>query len=196
MFQTHYRQRLDLTDEALAGAQAAARRLGEFGRRLRGAVGDQDDSEFAALAGRLRTDFSEALNDDLNAPRAVAALFDFVSKANRLLDSGRVPGPGAWETWLLTDGVLGAATEPQILEVQAAVVRVTAITPTLVRGAEDTPPDEPAEREAWAQEWARLRGEAKRRRDFAEADRIRQLLLDHGFELRDRKDGTAEILKR
>ena len=34
MFQTHYRQQLDLTDEGLAAAQEASRRLGEFQNRL------------------------------------------------------------------------------------------------------------------------------------------------------------------
>jgi cysteinyl-tRNA synthetase len=37
---------------------------------------------------------------------------------------------------------------------------------------------------------------AKKNRDFAEADRIRDLLLRHGFEIRDRKDGTAEVVRR
>ena len=40
VFQTHYRQKLDLTDDALDGAREGARRLGEFGDRLaRAAVG-------------------------------------------------------------------------------------------------------------------------------------------------------------
>ena len=34
VFQTHYRQKLDLTDDALDGAREGARRLGEFGDRL------------------------------------------------------------------------------------------------------------------------------------------------------------------
>ncbi|HXW96423.1 MAG TPA: cysteine--tRNA ligase, partial [Gemmatimonadales bacterium] len=49
MFQTHYRQKLDLTDDALAGAREGSRRLGDFDRRLReaaaegGRPGDTED---------------------------------------------------------------------------------------------------------------------------------------------------------
>ena len=43
IYQTHYRQQLDLTDEALEGAAKGARRLGEFGRRLLG--GGSEGSE-------------------------------------------------------------------------------------------------------------------------------------------------------
>ncbi|HEX2611458.1 MAG TPA: cysteine--tRNA ligase, partial [Gemmatimonadales bacterium] len=42
MFQTHYRQKLDLTDDALAAAQEGSRRLGEFQRRLREKAGQSD----------------------------------------------------------------------------------------------------------------------------------------------------------
>ena len=39
------------------------------------------------------------MNDDLNAPRAVAALFDFVREANRLLDGSKSAGPELRSAW-------------------------------------------------------------------------------------------------
>ena len=103
VYQTHYRQRLDLTDEALAAAREGSRRLGEFARRFHAAAASADGAGFAGAAERLTRDFTTALNDDLNAPRALAALFDFVTEGNRLLDQGEKPGPrrsrhGNWPT--------------------------------------------------------------------------------------------------
>ena len=120
IYQTHYRQRLDLTDDALAAAREGSRRLGEFARRFHAAASGGDSAAFSGSAERLTRDFTTALNDDLNAPRALAALFDFVTEGNRLLDQGEKPGPAALAAWKLADGVLDATTQSGILEVRAA----------------------------------------------------------------------------
>src|SRR5215203_5963890 len=52
MCQTHYRQKLDLTDDGLAAAQKASTRLGEFQKRLTEGRGEIDDPRLKAAAGR------------------------------------------------------------------------------------------------------------------------------------------------
>jgi cysteinyl-tRNA synthetase len=194
VFQTHYRQKLDLTDDALAAAREGARRLGDFARRLQGARAEQDGEAFAAAAARLSTDFTTALDDDLNGPRGVAAVFDFVSEGNRLLDAGERPGPMALAAWQLTDGVLDVATASQVTEVRLSALPLQATPGALA--VEVSPPTDPAALDAWAAEWAQLRAAAKARRDFTAADRIRKLLQDNGFEVRDRRDGASEVVRR
>jgi cysteinyl-tRNA synthetase len=115
-------------------------------------------------------------------------VFDFVSAANRLLDGGESPGPETLRAWARVVEVLDAATVPQVTEV-AADAPVDSRLP-------DEPPTEAGDRLAWAGAWARARAAAKARRDYAEADRIRGLLQEHGFEVRDRKDGTAEVVRK
>src|ERR671920_114755 len=56
VFQTHYRQKLDLTDEGLAAAQEGSRRLGEFQHRLLGERVERDAQQFLEVASRLRKD--------------------------------------------------------------------------------------------------------------------------------------------
>ena len=194
VFQTHYRQKLDLTDDALAAAREGARRLGDFAHRLQGAMAAGDGAGFGAAAGRLSRDFAAALDDDLNAPRAVAALFDFVTEGNRLLDAGERPGPVAAAAWALADGVLDAATAPRFVSVPVPG-RPTggAVTAEVIS---ETPPTDPGRLDGWAGEWKSRRDAAKARRDYAEADRIRKLLQDNGFEIRDRKDGVTEVVRR
>jgi cysteinyl-tRNA synthetase len=191
VYQTHYRQKLDLTDEALGGAREGARRLGAFARRLAQAATAADSAEFVRAAEQLDADFTAALDDDLNAPRAVAALFGFVSEGNRLLDAGSAPGPRALAAWRKADAVLEATTSAEVLTVPLA----GAASPEAA-GLPDTPPGDGGQAERWAIDWAGRRSAAKARRDFAEADRIRALLATHGWEVRDRKDGTIEVARR
>jgi cysteinyl-tRNA synthetase len=193
VFQTHYRQKLDLTDEALAAAREGARRLGAFALRLEraGMAGGEGATEFDQAGERLARDFAEALDDDLNAPRAVAAVFEFVSTGNRLLDEGKVPSEKALRAWRKTDDVLAATTMTQSLE-----VKVVGPASSGTEKPPDTPPAGDAEQGAWAEAWGRLRAVAKSRRDFAEADRIRALLQSNGWEVRDRKDGALEVVRR
>ena len=189
MFQTHYRQKLDLTDEALAAAREGARRLGGFARRLAGATGPVDGPGFLGAAATLRRDVAAALDEDLNAPRAVAALFDFVSEGNRLLDEGEPAGPVALEAWRWVDGVLDAATEEQVASVRADQGPGPAVL-------SEQPLADSTGHEAWAMAWARARALAKAQRQYPEADRIRNLLQDNGFEVRDRKDGSIEVVRK
>ena len=202
VYQTHYRQELDLTHDALTAAGEGARRLGEFGRRLAAVAGTTDDAGFAAAAEQLERGFILAMNDDLNSPRAVAELFDFVSTGNRLLDQGAHPGKRAREAWRFADAVLDVTTVPAVREVKllGTITPTGAGTTDLVTDGLDepgeTPPEHPALQTAWAEAWTRKRLSAKGKRDFAEADRIRALLASHGWEVRDRKDGVAEVFRK
>ncbi len=188
MYQVHYRQKLDLTDEALAAAQEGSRRLGEFQRRLREAAADADGPGFAEAAGRLREELTEALNDDLNAPRAVAALFAFVTAGNAALDGGDRPGPAALAAWERAESVLGVASEVR-------AVRIASGSDADVGELTEAPPADPGAAEAWARAWAMRRKQAKGERNFVEADRIRALLRGAGWEIRDNKDGSVEVVR-
>jgi cysteinyl-tRNA synthetase len=189
MFQVHYRQKLDLTDEALAAAQEGSRRLGEFQRRLREHARGADGDAFLAAADRLERELKEALDDDLNAPRAVAALFAFASAGNAALDGGERPGPKALAAWDRAEGVLGVSSEVRVMRVTEAADQGAAVPPA------DIAPVDPRAAEGWARAWAMRRKDAKRDKNFAEADRIRALLRAAGWEIRDNRDGSVEVVR-
>src|SRR3989449_8292 len=105
-WQTHYRKPLEFTDEALAAAGEGVKRLGEFRARLSGEAGEggtlkdsltvagKGEGRLAELAAEFEAAFRAALDDDLNAPQACAALFQLVHAGNRALDAG-AGGAGA-----------------------------------------------------------------------------------------------------
>ncbi|MEZ4932710.1 MAG: DALR domain-containing protein [Saprospiraceae bacterium] len=86
MMQTHYRSTLDLTDEALQAAEKGYRRLMEANKLVQamthpgnGASGELDKS----VNDLIDQAFAD-MNDDFNTPRAVASIFELVTKVNSL----------------------------------------------------------------------------------------------------------------
>lgn len=192
---THYRQALDFTDQALEAAREGSRRLGEFSRRLTSSPEGSGSAGFDELADRLTNDFGAAMDDDLNTPRALAALFDAARDGNRLIDGGGSPPPGFRAAWDRTNGVLQvlpSGTRHHILDAESARIDLSGGDATLT-ALRIEPPEDAAAAEEWALKWARLRLASKSGKDFAEADRIRILLAEHGWEVRDNRDGTASV---
>jgi len=194
LFGTHYRQLLEWSDEALAAAREGSARLGAFRDRLERAVGATDAPAALALAERFRVDFAAALDDDINAPRGIAALFELVRDGNRLLDEGAAVGPALAAAWALADRVLAVAPASRTLTVGPDALPVEQEDGIPVRPPEVPPPDAEAQ-EAWALRWAAVRLAEKRARNYTEADRIRELLRRADWEIRDRRDGQIEVVR-
>lgn len=86
MLQSHYRSTLDLTDEALQAAEKGYKRLMEAYRALddlKGASGSASDALDQEINQLLDAAFAE-MDDDFNTPKALARLFELVSKINSL----------------------------------------------------------------------------------------------------------------
>ncbi len=168
---THYRQRLHYSDEALGAAVEGVRRLGEFRERLVEAAGAADGGAGGPparppLVADLEQAFRGAMDDDVNTPQAVAALFTFVRAANRELDAGS----------------LGATQVAQALGALDWTMGILDLLPARAGLG--------AELETWVEGRIKEREEARRRRDFARADAIRGELLARGVELEDTPGGT------
>jgi cysteinyl-tRNA synthetase len=191
MFGTHYRKKLDWSDDALAAAREGSHRLGEFQGRLLESHTAADSPRFAEAANRLGKDLGEALDEDLNAPRAVAAVFAYMKEGHAALDAGDRPGPAAVSAWQRAEDLLGVASKVVVMKVKGGTGEATGA----VRELSETPPAETAAAERWALAWARKRKDQKSAKNYAEADRIRELLKAAGWEVRDKPDGSVEVVR-
>jgi len=187
IFNTHYRQPLDWSDESLGHAKEGSRRIGELRDRMQERAGSAtpDDAAWAPAVEVFHRDFSAALDDDLNGPRALAALFVFVRDANRLMDEGAAPGRAALGVLELADAVLDV--------MPAGSTRVRQAAGTAAGELSEQPPGDPRLADSWALEWKKRRDAAKAARDYGESDRIRALLRSNGYEIRDSRAGSEVV---
>ncbi len=202
MLQAHYRTTMEIDEAVLAGAAAGIGRLDAFARRV-GALGEADTTEQIAATDTARTAFADAMDNDLGTPAAVGVIFDVVRKGNVSLDRGET---GAATTALATvrdlSIVLGLNLYPDTPErsVGTKVVGKTGADIVEARGSIKSgvptisgrgivirlgPVDDTA-----AQELVDQRDAARRARDYATADRIRDELTGLGVELEDTPAGT------
>lgn len=173
VFNTHYRKELNLSAEALEASTEAVRRVGDFADRLRdpATLAAGGTAELARAAEVAEAEAEAALFDDLNGPEALAALFDFIRRANAELDRR---------------GGDRAAVE----RARAAFDRIDSVLDIVpARGAVD------AELERWIEERLTERRAARQRRDFAASDRIREELGARGVAIEDAGGETRWKLK-
>jgi cysteinyl-tRNA synthetase len=164
----HYRQPLNFTWEIMADSQKALEGLDDLVERLRGvregrgaAAQEGAGEELVAAAA---AEFEAAMNDDLNVPRALAAIF----------------GLGA----PVREGRVGARCAERALDLLAAADAALGIV-DLGAAAGATEDD------AAVQALVDARREARARKDFAESDRLRDELLERGILLEDTSEGTV-----
>ncbi|MBI4703714.1 MAG: cysteine--tRNA ligase [Deltaproteobacteria bacterium] len=164
LLQTHYRQPLRLSDEAIEAGRASLRRIDECVRNLTAVSAEtscKDDAE--GWIAETKEQFRRAIYDDLNVSLALAAVFRLVRQANYLMGQGRLCARHAL-------GAVAALKEAdQVLGV---------LPPEAAAGL-------PADVEALVAE----REQARASRDFARADAIRAQLAAAGWVVEDRADG-------
>jgi cysteinyl-tRNA synthetase len=168
LMSAHYRAQLNFTEEALADAEKALEALRGTYLRVKNidTPNRQNNTQLRELLSREEREFEKAMDDDLNTPRALAAVHRAARTVNRAIDQGEVSMKDAAVVQLFFSnldnvlGILGERMETQVLS-------------------------EEAER------MIRERDQARANKDWTTADRIRNELLAMGVVIEDTPTGTV-----
>jgi cysteinyl-tRNA synthetase len=173
ILQSHYSQPIEYSDEILAEKRRSYERLLRLYRQVSVAKSSSELSE--ELAGSLRRRFDEAIADDLNTPDALAAVFEAAGRAGREISS-RPEAVGELHSFAdaLDDAFssLGFDLSGELAsEVEGVAVRYA-----------EHPGEEMLHRVA-------ERELARKSKDFATADRLRDELAAEGWTIEDAPEG-------
>ncbi len=176
MLQSHYRSTLDLTDDALQAAEKGYRRLMEGNKVLQslahpgnGAAGKLDEEINATIDQAFAN-----MNDDFNTPKALASLFDLVTKVNSL-KAGQLPMTDITEDTLnrlkktfndFINDIFGLRDEMAATSGNGVVEGLMKLI-------------------------LEIRQEARARKDWGTSDKIRDALKELNIVVKDGKEGTS-----
>lgn len=161
LISTNYRQQLNFTFVELDAATASLKRLQDFMLKLGEASGQADSPDVDSLVSNARERFASAMDDDLDTARALAAVFDFMREINKL--------------------TLSSADAEKVRRFMLEFDSVFGLRLSDVKKAEL---DEEIE-------WLIMqREEARKNKNWAESDRIRDDLKARGIILEDTPQGV------
>ncbi|MEW6501033.1 MAG: DALR domain-containing protein, partial [Thermodesulfobacteriota bacterium] len=191
VFSTHYRNPLDYSETAMNDAVAGLERLyaalagidqlpkeGKTGAAS--AIGAKDREKLTTLETR----FQQAMDNDFNTAQALAHFFEAVKTMNKVRQ-GLPTAPAAEDLSLLREG---AATLRQIAAILGLLTEepaayMAARKSALLQGLAITEPE--------IESLIASRNQARREKDFARADAIRDELLARQIEIKDSPGGTT-----
>jgi cysteinyl-tRNA synthetase len=166
LLSTHYRQPLSYSEEKLKAARAALRRIDTFIARIRRASGKTNSESIKNLVEEMTASFADAMDTDLNVPMAIGAVFILIREVNKHIAAGG----------------LSKSDASLILDAFKKTQSVLAIFDFDTAGQEAEDPE--------IESLVGRREEARERKDYEEADRIREELRKRNVVIEDTTYGT------
>ena len=158
LMSTHYRQQLNFTEDAVKQVPNTLSKIYDFLDKLSEVKGDGAEVDTAIETALQK--FEHSMDDDLNVSGALAAMFEFMTEINKVMDE------------------LSANDAVKVKDVMTKFDTVFAVM-------EHTKDEAPSE----VVDMAKKRVQARAEKDWAESDRLRDDILAKGYVVEDKKDG-------
>jgi len=163
---THYRTQLNFTFNSLQAARASLQRIKDFVDRLREIKQNGQEKKLDPLLHDVKNRFVKALADDINISVALASLFDLIREVHAMCDASKISKEDA--------GAILAALED--------FDRVLGFLPLKEKREVPIPDD--------VLDAFEKRQAARKNKDFKQADYYRDYILEKGFIIEDKPDGS------
>jgi cysteinyl-tRNA synthetase len=151
---SHYRVQLNFTFDGLMATRKSLQRLDTFVDRL-----NESKGSVAVDVSRFEKEFKESIEDDLNSPRAYAALFDLIRFVNAQMDDGEINSESVLKLLKNFDSVFAFIFNREEEEISEDVLKA-----------------------------AMKRFTARQEKDYAKADAMRELIEKAGYIVEDTKE--------
>jgi len=165
LLSAHYKTQLNFTMEGLEAARATLTRLSDFIERLKSYEGESASEDVEVLIKQTRHTFQDSLFDDLNSASAQGALFEMVRKVNHLCDEKKLSRHQAHQILAFLkelDSVLGyIPLEKEEIKVPKHLL-----------------------------EALEKREQARRKKNWTDADKFRDEILSSGYLIEDTPSGA------
>ena len=163
---SNYRQPLNFTIDSVKDNEKTVKGLQNLIERLREIKEEKENDSIQLLVDKALVGFEEAMDDDLNVPRAMSFIFEFQNEVNKLIDENAFGNKGSEEAIVFLkkiDSVIGVLDfEQKFFELNDEQQKII---------------DE--------------RNAAREAKDWAKADELRDKLVEQGIVLVDNKDGST-----
>lgn len=163
LLQTHYKTQLNFTFAGLDAAKQTLQRINDFIQRLEEIQGDKQHATATPFLEKAYDQFATALSDDLNISVALAALFDLIREINILCDEKK----------------LGKKDAEEVI---ALLKQFNTVLGVLSFEKEEVPTD--------LQEALEKRIQARKDKNWALADTLRDQILQRGYVIEDTSTGA------
>ena len=171
ILQAHYRSTLDFSNEALQAAEKGLGRLLQAWRSLEPVMPSSEGASVSPAVSGIIDSVLDALCDDLNTPIAIAHLFEAV----KLINAGGLSKADAAALRQLFDEVVGGVLGLKDEEAGASGKAEKALEGVMQLVLEN-------------------RKKVREEKNWAESDRIRDLLASYGITVKDTKEGATWTL--
>ena len=180
LINAHYRSGLNFAFSALDDARKSLERIDACVEKVEKLRGVENGGQVPPFAQKCLDDFTAAVNDDLNIPKAFAALFELVRQTNAVL---AIRGTG--------NGERGAGNE-ELASLLSVFKRMDEVLGVIFFGNEKKAVEVPAAVQALLDR----RAAARQAKNWAESDRLRDEIAAAGWLVKDSKEGQSVLPKR
>jgi len=167
----HYREQLNITMQSFESAQNSVNRIFEFMRNLELVKNEYNNPDVKQTIDDAKHKFDMALENDLNTPQALSAVFDFIKSINILIG----------------ENSLGVDNAREVKKTMHYFDEVFGLLKYMEQKKQKELPVPKEEIEALIEE----RNQARKSKNFARSDEIRNKLKEKGILLDDTKEGTV-----